>query len=100
MTNRQLKTKIKVDLLTGEQPNRNDITSGLRVTRHSLPTLTCFNIFSTLQDILKFFTFQQMLQMVLLNTEAYPSVKPNESFFVITLVTSIRLITVFWIINN
>lgn len=31
---------------------RNDTTNGQRVSRHSLPTLLCFNFFPTAQNIL------------------------------------------------
>jgi len=41
-------------ILTGEHRHTNDTTNGQRVSRHSLPTLLCFNFFPTAQNILKF----------------------------------------------
>jgi type I restriction enzyme M protein len=41
--------------LTGEHRHKNDTTIGQRVSRHSLPTLLCFNFFPTAQNILKFY---------------------------------------------
>ncbi len=41
--------------MTGDQRHKNDTTFGQRVSRHSLPTLLCFNFFPTAQNILKFY---------------------------------------------
>ena len=51
-TNRRLKTRKKQTILIGEHRHKNDTTNGQGVSRHSLPTLLCFNFFSTAQNIL------------------------------------------------
>jgi len=69
--------------LTGEHRHRNDTKNGQRVSRHSLPTLLCFNFFPTAQNILNFNASSQMAHLVLPLPQADPSAKPKEPFFAI-----------------
>jgi hypothetical protein len=56
--------------LTGEHRHKNDTTIGQRVSRHSLPTLLCFNFFPTAQNILNFNATAQMAHLVFSDTQA------------------------------
>jgi hypothetical protein len=85
--------------LTGEHRHKNDTTNGQRVSRHSLPTLLCFNFFPTAQNILKFSASPQMAHLVLPNTQSQPFAKPKEPFFAHALLTMVLLKIVFWTIK-
>jgi len=66
--------------LTGEQRHTDHIENGQRVSRHSLPTLLCFNFFPTAQKILKFYASPQTAHLALPCPQADPSAKPKEPF--------------------
>lgn len=80
--------------MTGEHGHRKDIAIRQRVSRHSLPTLLCFNFFPTAQNILKFYASPQMAHLVLPDTQADPLAKPKEPFFATAPKTVLRLIIV------
>jgi len=63
--------------LTGDQRHRYNTTNGQRVSRHSLPTLLCFN-FSQRTNILKFYANPQTahLQAAKVNAQAKLAKEP------------------------
>jgi hypothetical protein len=67
--------------LTGDQ-HTDHISNGQRVSRHSFPTLLCFNFFPTAQKKLKFYCHRTFGTFAFAaTTNAHPKAKAKEPNF-------------------
>jgi len=73
------KTKKKT-ILTGDKRHRNNTTNGQRVSRHSLPTLLCFN-FSQRTFLKTILASPQVAHLALPHPQSDPSQSQKSHFF-------------------